>query len=132
MDYRTILVTGGAVMLFWIMPDFLLGFLFGQRYMAAAPLLGIFGLAMFPLAMLGLLINFNLARHQVKFIYPLLAGAIIQIVLIYFYHRTLNQVLWIIVGMGALLFITNLGMILHEKNSVVQTTGLAGEVKIQS
>jgi O-antigen/teichoic acid export membrane protein len=113
----TALLAGGGVLLFWIMPEFLLGFLFGQRYLAAAPLLGIFGLAMFPMAMLGILISFNLARNQVKLIYPLLVGAIIQITLIHFYHQTLNQVLWIIVGMGTLLFITNLGMILRDKDS---------------
>ncbi len=114
------LIAGGGVLLFWSKSELLLRVMFGERFVSAAPLLGVFGLAMFPLALLSIVINFNLARHQTKFLYSILGGVVLQVVLIHFYHNSLEQVLWIMAGIGGVLFVCNFIMILCEKAPVIR------------
>ncbi len=89
--------------------------LFGAKFIPAAPLLKIFGLAMVPFTLVNLIMEFFLARHRTGFIYSLLAGFILQIALIWRYHQTLSQVIYVIIFVGTGLLLTNLGLVILEK-----------------
>ena len=60
------------------------------------PLLRLFGIAMGPFALTNILIYYNLARHRVKFLYFLIGGTFLQIVLLSVFHASLLQVVFIL------------------------------------
>ena len=64
--------------------------------------------------MMNIMINFNLARRRVKFLYTLIFACALQIMLISFFHSTLVEVLLIMMGVGVILFIMN-GLILFKE-----------------
>ncbi len=111
----TLLLSGCGLIVFFIFPSQLMGLLMGQKFTATAPLLRIFGLAMLPFALLNILINFNLAKHQVKFVYTLAVGCFFEIFLIYIYHNSLIHVIYIMMGSGILLFLVNFFLIIKGK-----------------
>lgn len=111
----TLLLSGVGLILFSIFPSQLMGLLMGKKFIAAAPLLRIFGFAMLPFALLNILINFNLAKHSTRFVYTLVLGCLLEVFLIYIYHNTLVYVIYIMAGSGTLLFLVNLFLIIKEK-----------------
>ncbi len=115
----TLLLSGVGLVLFFVFPSQLMGLLMGKKFIATAPLLRIFGLAMLPFALLNILINFNLAKHSTKFVYTLVFGCLLEVFLMYLYHNTLMQVLYIMMGSGTLLFLINFFLIIREKSSQV-------------
>ncbi len=115
----TLLLSGVGLVLFFVFPSQLMGLLMGKKFIATAPLLRIFGLAMLPFALLNIVINFNLAKHSTKFVYTLVFGCLLEVFLIYLYHNTLMHVLYIMVGSGTLLFLVNFFLIIREKSSQV-------------
>ena len=115
----TLLLSGVGLVLFFVFPSQLMGLLMGKKFIATAPLLRIFGLAMLPFALLNILINFNLAKHSTKFVYTLVFGCLLEVFLMYLYHNTLMQVLCIMGGSGTLLFLINFFLIIREKSSQV-------------
>jgi len=115
----TLLLSGVGLVLFFVFPSQLMGLLMGKKFIATAPLLRIFGLAMLPFALLNILINFNLAKHSTKFVYTLVFGCLLEVFLMYLYHNTLMHVLYIMGGSGTLLFLINFFLIIREKSSQV-------------
>ena len=111
----TLLLSGVGLILFSIFPSQLMGLLMGKKFIAAAPLLRIFGFAMLPFALLNIVINFNLAKHSTKFVYTLVLGCLLEVFLLYIFHNLLVHVIYIMAGCGALLFLLNLFLILKEK-----------------
>ena len=115
----TLLLSGVGLVLFFVFPSQLMGLLMGKKFIATAPLLRVFGLAMLPFALLNIVINFNLAKHSTKFVYTLVFGCLLEVFLMYLYHNTLMHVLYIMGGSGTLLFLINFFLIIREKSSQV-------------
>lgn len=113
----TLLLSGVGLILFFIFPSQLMGLLMGKKFIATAPLLRVFGLAMMPFALLNIVINFNLAKHSTKFVYTLVFGCLLEVFLMYLYHNTLMQVLYIMMGSGTLVLLINFFLIIREKSS---------------
>lgn len=86
--------------------------------MEAAPLLGLYGIAMLPMGLLLILINYNLARTNVKFIKYLFLFTCLQICLIVLFHQTLTQILWIIFACGTISVLTILIGLILERHSL--------------
>lgn len=94
------LLSGSGVLLLNLFPDFIIGNLFGARYMQASDIVGFFSLAMFPIGIITIIINYFLALGKVKFTYSLAVSLFIQIAGIYLYHDTLKNVLSVILISG--------------------------------
>lgn len=114
----TVVLSGLGLVLFLVFPSQLMALLMGKKFIATAPLLRVFGLAMLPFALLNILINFNLARHRVRFVYTLVLGCLFEVFLLSIYHSSLMHVIYIMAGCGALLFLLNLFLILKEKSAM--------------
>lgn len=106
-------ISGIGMALFIVIPEFILTISMGRKYAPVSDLLRLFGIAMFPFSMMNIMINFNLARRRVKFLYTLIFACALQIMLISLFHSTLVEVLLIMMGIGVILFIMN-GLILFK------------------
>lgn len=107
-------ISGIGMALFIVIPEFILTISMGEKYAPVSDLLRLFGIAMFPFSMMNIMINFNLARRRVKFLYTLIFACALQIMLISLFHSTLVEVLLIMMGVGVILFIMN-GLILFKE-----------------
>jgi len=111
----TIGLAGSGTLLYILFPSFIMGLLFGGKYVEAASLLGLYGFAMLPMGLLLIFINYNLACTNVKFIKYLVFVTCLQIFLIVFFHQTLTKILWIIFACGTASVMTILiGLILES------------------
>lgn len=123
----TLILSGLGLVIFFVFPSQVMGLLMGEKFVETAPLLRIFGLAMLPFALLNILINFNLARHRVNFVYALAVGCLLEVLLIYTYHNSLIQIIYILMGSGVLLFMANFFLIIKEKFARIEQQQLVIE-----
>ena len=89
----TLLLSGTGTLIYWLFPDIFLRLLLGIKYLQAAPLLGLYGIAMLPMALLLVLINYYIARGANVIWLLCGSGAVIEILLISLRHAHLRQVL---------------------------------------
>ncbi len=68
------------------------------------PLLRLFGVAMSPFALTHIIIYYNLARHKTRFLYFLLPGTLLQVILLSIFHISLLQVVFILGLSGFIIF----------------------------
>ena len=110
--YRTLimqslwLVLGGSLVItlvYFLFPRLMIGVLYGPSYLGAAPFLGLFAIFITLYSLNSLLVNFFLSVRRVRLsLLPLLA-AVGQIVGIWFFHRSILQVIQISLIVNALL-----------------------------
>ncbi len=84
-------------LLYFLFPDFFVLFFSNnnKEYLAVAPLLFLFSLSITFYCLLSLLAMFYLSINKTKIYIPILSGAILQIILIIFFHQTFIQVITI-------------------------------------
>ncbi len=103
-----LLIFGILICLFF--PKFILIVLMKEKdltpltFSTIIPLLRLFGVAMSPFALTSILIYYNLARHETKFLYFLIGGACLQIILLSIFHTSLLQVVFILGFSGFIIF----------------------------
>ena len=119
----TMLLAGTGTLLYILLPDLIIGILFSRKYAGAAPILGLYGLAMLPMGLLLILINYNLARFKVRFVKYLFLIAFLQIILIVIFHQTLAAILWIIFACGAISMLAILIPHILESQSLKSAIG---------
>lgn len=96
-----VIVTATAVA-----PTMIIQLLFGAAYLPVAPLLWLYALATALFALANVLINYHLALGNRDGAFLALTAGLCQVVLLFFFHATLEQVVVIQVGlMGALLLL---------------------------
>lgn len=92
----TALLSAAGALAFMLFPDFWIRVLFGSQYAEATRLLPLYSLSMLPLSISNVLIQSRLAVKQFSFIPALLIALLLEFILIWTFHDTLNQVLLII------------------------------------
>ena len=100
-----------GILICFILPDFIILTIFGREYLPISPLLRIFPIAITPLVLSNTLIHYNLARHSTGFLYSLVLGAGLYVVMLSLFHNSLGQIILVLGGVGYLVFIMNLGSI---------------------
>lgn len=99
----TILLAGSGLIVLLGVPDLMLSFLFGKTYSGGASFLRIFSVAMFFMAVNNILANFHLAIERKWFIFALLIGCVVEILLISFFHQSLITILLILTAVTFLI-----------------------------
>lgn len=113
--FYTIGISMIGVLGFFIFPELAVKMLFGSKFVGAAPLLKFYGMAMMFMAIMSILISFNLARHKTGFIYSLVGGCILLIILLNIFHSSLFTVIFIIMAVNFCLAAINLWMVYRDK-----------------
>ena len=96
---------------YFIFPEFsVLFFLKRTEYLEISSLVGLFGIYISVYCLLNIIANFYLSIKKTKIYIPIIIGALLQIVLIFFFHQTFYQIIMISLGITFLLVI---GSLLH-------------------
>ena len=96
---------GLATIFYFIFPRFTVNLLFGKEFLSVVPLLGKFAIFMGLLSLIYVLIFYNLSVHKKSFIYILIFFNIMEIVLFYFFHASISQVVSVLLWLSIALFI---------------------------
>jgi O-antigen/teichoic acid export membrane protein len=103
-----ILLCGGVTTVFFLFPSLIVGTFFGEQYLANASLLGLYGLAMTFYSLANVWLFYFLAVQEKRYSYVLLAGAILQVVLLTILPLNLTTVVGVLLGVGVCLFVTGI------------------------
>lgn len=91
---------------YFLFPEFVLRlFSKSDEVIFAAPLVGFFGIFITVYSMLAICTNFYLSIKKTKVFIPILCGALLQAVLLWFYHETFFHVIAISLGITSLLLV---------------------------
>ncbi len=119
----TFMMAGTGLIILLVFPDLMLSILFGKTYSDGGTYLRIFSIAMFFMAMVSILANYFLAVEKKQFLWILIAGCFIEVILICFFHQSLMTVLYIITVTTSLMFISLLLMTLGLKKPRTHNSG---------
>lgn len=97
----SLLITG--LLLLW--PESIVQLLFGPAYLAMAPLLWLYALATMAYALANVVINYRLSLGSTGGTYLSIGAGLVQIGLLWRYHATLEQVVWVQLWLMAALFL---------------------------
>lgn len=92
--------------LYFLFPDLIIGLLFGKEFLESAKYLYLFAVFLSLYSLCALLINFYLAIKKTRIIVLPILTAMIQIILILFFHQNIVQFVWISIIVHLLLFIS--------------------------
>lgn len=106
----TLLISGTIVVIYWIAPQFVIGFLgrdeFGVlKYALAVPHLSKYALAMILFAVSYIIMNYLLSINRTRVAYPFMATAFLQVVLILYFHGDIAQVVNVMLVSSAICLI---------------------------
>lgn len=104
----TLLISGGIVLAYALFPEFIITFIYGEKYLSVAPYLWKYGLAMMFLALINVIMNYALSTNRTKVFYPLLIGVIVEITGLYYFRTSIESIiniLWLTMLVGFLLVV---------------------------
>ena len=101
-------VAGAGALLYWLAPGFVLGLFYGSAYTAAAPLLRWYGLAILCFVLAVVVLNFQLARDRLRFVYGFALATVAEIGLLWAFHASMVQVIQVILVVNAALLAAGL------------------------
>ncbi len=81
--------------IYFLFPNFIISLLFGAKYLSGADLLGYMALMMSVYALLNIEILYLISIKRFQFLWPLIIGAILQPILISYFHASLFQVIMV-------------------------------------
>ncbi|HAJ38100.1 MAG TPA: hypothetical protein DCL15_20710 [Chloroflexi bacterium] len=124
------IVLGGSlliVMVTALFPTQIVQVLFGSAYLAIAPLLWVYAVATMFYALANVVINYRLSIGSTGGTYLAIVAGVAQVATLWVWHATLAQVVWIQVGLMAVLFIVLMAWdwISHLKGTQPAPTPLA-------
>lgn len=105
MSFLLILLSSLAITIFYyIFPEASIRVLLkNDEYLVVKPILGFFGIYMSIFCLFSLTVNFFLSTKRTFVAIPVLAGAILQLILLWFYHESFIQVITISITIISLL-----------------------------
>ena len=100
------LVTGLITLFYFLFPSFTVNLLFGSKYIIIKNYIGLFALAMTVFSLIYILSFYNLSINKTNFVYLLLLFIILEIALIYLYHNSILQIIYILLILLSFLFLS--------------------------
>ena len=104
-------VCGIGVIFCFLFPQLVLNILTSKANPISTSLVGIFALTMSFYALVWIIINYSLATHNLKIVFPLCILAIMESLLIWYHHTELKTVLIILCFFAIICFSVTLGII---------------------
>jgi O-antigen/teichoic acid export membrane protein len=108
--YKSLFLVGlfgfGVTVFYFLFPEFVINILFGNEYFAIKPLLGFFAIFMTLFSLVYIIAFYHASVKRVRFIYFLILFNLVEILLIWFNHNSLEQVVMLLLWMVWVLFIS--------------------------
>ena len=108
--YAALVAVAGAVG-FWLVAEELLLIAYGPDYLAAAPLVRWYGLAISAVVLAVVVLNFELARDRTGYVYAFALGSLLELAAIWLVHDSLIQVAQLVLVANAALFALGLATV---------------------
>jgi len=108
----TVFLSGLIIIFYGLFPQLAINLLYGSAYLESAHLLGLFGIFMTLFSISSLYINYGLSLGKTKIVFFPAAAALIQVVIIWFNHQSLEEVVLISIVTASLLL---LSLIIYSK-----------------
>lgn len=99
----TVLVSGGAAVILFLVPSLAVNILFGGQYTAVIPLVGPFALAMSLYAVANVVLFYYLSIENTTFVVLLLLCTLLEVALLWMFHGSLVQVVMVLAAVALFL-----------------------------
>ena len=119
-----VLLCSVGILTCFFFPRFIIVTVFGSKYLNISSLLRVFGIAISPLVLVHLLINYNLARHRTNFLYVLVFGVVFYVILLSLFHSSLKQVVRILGSVGTITLILNICLLVCQDEKIVRVVSI--------
>lgn len=113
----TLVLLGAGVLGCWLLSGFVAGILSRSETPALVSLIRVVGFAVMPVALTYILVYYSLARSDFRFLWVMVASALLFTVLLVFFHASPMQIVVVLGLVGLLLFIVNLSLVLTQKTA---------------
>jgi O-antigen/teichoic acid export membrane protein len=110
----TLLLCSAAAVFYWLLGPFIVNLFYGNRFVLAGDLLGMYGFAILPMALVMVAEHFLIAKGRVLFAWLFFLIAPVQLLAIHLYHPDLESVIAMIAAGGSLLCLTGYCILLGE------------------
>ncbi|MBF0344684.1 MAG: oligosaccharide flippase family protein [Nitrospirae bacterium] len=97
----TIVLSGGGTVVLNVFPETIISVFFGAKFLPASKIVGLYALAMLPMTLVMVLINYNIARDKTFFAYITLLCSFAQVAGIVLFHKDVATVLKVILTSGS-------------------------------
>ena len=114
--FYTGVLSGFAAIGYWFFPNLIIKLLFGVEYLDSVSLLKWYGLSMFFFSLVIVLIRYNLAIQDMKYVILLSSFTIAEIILWWFYNNTVLSIVMILFYMNIILFVVSYAYTIIKKN----------------
>jgi len=92
-------------LIYFLFPELIIGMLFGSEYLEITKYIGFFAIFISVFSLVYVLGFYNISLNRSKFIYILLLFNLIEGGLIYFMHKSIMQIIFILIALISLLFL---------------------------
>jgi O-antigen/teichoic acid export membrane protein len=99
--------SGFFAMIYWFFPYILIKIPYGIEFIDAAPVLQLYGLVMFFFSLTVVIMRYNLAIHNLNYVYLFLLFTISEIVLLTIFHSSMLEMVKILLIVNIILFISS-------------------------
>jgi O-antigen/teichoic acid export membrane protein len=124
---RSLLYTGclSGVMAagYWFFPSSVVRIPYGTAYIEVAPVVQLYGLAMFFFSLTVVLMRYSLAIHDMNYVYLLGFFTFLEIVLLAIFHSTMIEMTWILLLVNLVLLISSVIYVSRRVISLKKTPG---------
>lgn len=104
--FLTTVISVGVLFIYWLLPEFSINFLYGKRFLSAAPYLVWFGGFMAIYSLSSLILNFYLSKKQTRVVIFVVIAAIGQALGIWFFHETILTVIKVSIASASFLLVS--------------------------
>ena len=119
---RCLIYTGGVAGVVatgcFFFPASVAGIVFGAEYMGTAPLIRLYGIAMFFFSLTVVLMRYNLAVHRLNYVYIFSFFTVLFIGLLSVFHRTMMEMITILVVIELALFFSSYVYTVQRGNNI--------------
>ncbi len=99
--------TGILAALFWFFPSQIIEIPFGAEYIGAAPLIQLYGLTTLFFSLTVVIMRFNLAIHNTKYVYLLLSFTVLEVGLLSVFNNDPMEMIRVLLVVNVVLFIAS-------------------------
>lgn len=87
------------ILLYFLIPEFIIKIVYGVSYLPVAPLLGWFGLFMGLFSLVYLVSFYLMSINKTRFVIVLFLVDVLEVILIHYYHTSLTNIITILIGL---------------------------------
>lgn len=91
----TLFISSGAMFIYFLIPQVIIGFLYGDKYISASVYLGLFSFFITIYTINSILTHFLLSISYYKPLFLLFIISLLQGVFIFIFHNNINEVIWV-------------------------------------